>query len=189
MRYRKLSAIDEIAFQTNILALNAAVEAARAGEAGAGFAVVADEVRNLAQRAAEAAGETTTIIETAQERSADGLRSNQDVAGHISEVLSCVEDVATELSDITEQVGVVGSEMSHLESSVSSQSRRIMEISDSMTQISDVTQSSAASAEEAAASSEELNAQSQRLSEISQELALIILGARKKNETTELSVK
>ena len=54
-----IKTIDEIAFQTNILALNAAVEAARAGEAGMGFAVVADEVRNLAQRAAQAARDTT----------------------------------------------------------------------------------------------------------------------------------
>ena len=88
-----IKTIDEIAFQTNILALNAAVEAARAGEAGAGFAVVADEVRNLAQRAAQAAQDTSALIEESVVSAQQGSERVQRVSAAIGSFTGSVDEV------------------------------------------------------------------------------------------------
>jgi len=84
--------IDEIAFQTNLLALNAAVEAARAGEAGAGFAVVADEVRNLAMRSAEAAKNTSGLIEDIITR----IRQGSDLVTQTNDRFTKVSESVTQ---------------------------------------------------------------------------------------------
>ena len=157
-----IKVIDDIAFQTNILALNAAIEAARAGEAGMGFAVVAEEVRNLAGRSAQAAKDTTAIIEANIQLSGNGVA----VAGKVQD----------SLNEITLQSKKVSELMGEIAAASQEQVQGIEQVNISMSQVESVTQQNAANAEESASAAEELNAQAESMKQIVAELSMMIKG-------------
>jgi methyl-accepting chemotaxis protein len=155
--------IDEIAFQTNLLALNAAVEAARAGEAGAGFAVVADEVRNLAMRAAEAAKNTSNLIEGTVKKVKDG----SELVGRTNEAFRQVADSSGKVADLVAEIAAASNE----------QSQGIGQINTAVTELDKVTQQNAANAEESASAAEEMSAQAETMKGMVNELVAIVGGA------------
>ena len=152
--------IDEISFQTNILALNAAVEAARAGEAGLGFAVVADEVRNLAQRCAQAARDTSALIENSIAKSEEGRTK--------------VNHMAAAILGITEETLKVKTMVDEVRTGSTEQARGIEQIATAILQMERVTQSTAAGAEESAATAKELNAQAEGLQKVVKRLTTMV---------------
>jgi methyl-accepting chemotaxis protein len=158
-----IKVIDEIAFQTNLLALNAAVEAARAGEAGKGFAVVAEEVRNLAMRSAEAAKNTSNLIEQSVNNSRNGVQ----ICG---EVKKSLDEIVGSIGKTTALVGEIAAASNE-------QAQGVDQINTAVSQMDKVTQQNAANAEESASASEELSAQAESMAQIVDELVALVNGS------------
>lgn len=157
-----IKTIDEIAFQTNLLALNAAVEAARAGEAGAGFAVVADEVRNLAMRAAEAARNTSQLIEGTVKR----IQEGSDLVSKTNEHFLSVATSTTQVGELVSEIAGTSNE----------QAQGIEQISTAVAEMDKIIQQNAANAEESASASEEMNSRVEQMEVYVEELTSLFGG-------------
>jgi methyl-accepting chemotaxis protein len=161
-----IQVIESIAFQTNLLALNAAVEAARAGEAGLGFAVVADEVRRLAQRCAEAAKDTSGLIEDSISRSRDGKLKVQKLTG----AMQVLVEASGRIQELVNQVQQGSRE----------QAGGIELVAESVHRIEEVTRRTAAGAEEGSSSAHALRGHAALLNEVVQRLSALV-GERNKS--------
>lgn len=147
-----IAAINDIASQTNLLALNASIEAARAGEAGRGFAVVADQVSTLAAQSAEAAKESTSLIEDSVHAVEKGMVIADEMASQLENVVAGSRQIIFKVNGIAE--------------ASEAQAQEMLQLSEGVDRINGVVQTNSATSEECAAASEEMTAQAETLKDL-----------------------
>jgi methyl-accepting chemotaxis protein len=101
-----VSAVDDLAEQSNLLAVNAAIEATRAGEEGKGFGVVAEEIKSLAEQSKQATGQVRTILNDIQkatgtavqaaEQGSKAVETGVDQCMRAGEAIRALNDAVTE---------------------------------------------------------------------------------------------
>jgi methyl-accepting chemotaxis protein len=125
--------------------------------------VVADEVRNLALRAAEAARNTTDLIEGTTKKVQDG----STLVERTSEEFGKVDRSAAQVADLVGEIAAASRE----------QSDGIDQVNQAVADMDKVTQQNAANAEESASSSEEMNAQAEQMKQMVNDLVVLVEGA------------
>lgn len=143
------TAIDSIAFQTNILSLNAAVEAARAGHEGRGFAVVASEVRELAHRSAAAARQIKALTRA----SSGQVERGTDLVGAAGTTMREIVASVSKVSELIGDIAIASGE----------QSDGLMQVNTAVAHMEQVVQQNSALVERANQTTQELDRQADRL--------------------------
>jgi methyl-accepting chemotaxis protein len=124
--------------------------------------VVADEVRNLALRAAEAAKNTTALIE----KTIKAVKNGNEITVATQVAFKANAEISGKIGHLVDEIATASQEQAH----------GVAQVNKAVSEMDRVTQQTAAHAEESASAAEEMNAQAQQMRGYVEELAAVVGG-------------
>lgn len=143
-----LSAIANIADQTNLIALNASIESARAGEAGRSFAVVAEEIRKLAEASGHAVDDINHIMSEMHTNTQEAVKTVSQGNQAAIEGKKIIEDIHSQYGEISVSFKSSNELLGRERSYIDQVSHDFASVQDTITDIASISEEQSAATEE-----------------------------------------
>lgn len=158
-----ITAVNDIADQSNLLAVNAAIEAAKAGEQGKGFVVVAHEIKSLAEQSKQATAKVRTILTDIQRGTSSAVmateQGNKAVEAGINQSATAGEAIRT----LTDNIVEASQAAIQIAASIQEQKIGMDQLAQAMESIRQASEQNAASTKQAEDTAKNLHGLAQKL--------------------------
>lgn len=139
-----ITAVNDLAEQSNLLAVNASIEAAKAGEYGKGFTVVAQEVKSLAEQSKQAVAQVRTILSEIQKASETAVRAAEQGRESIEAGRKQSVEAGEVIQNLAEGAGEVAQSAVQISASSRQQLAGMEQISQAISSINEASNQSVA---------------------------------------------
>jgi methyl-accepting chemotaxis protein len=150
-----VTAINEIAGQTNLLSLNASIEAARAGDAGRGFTVVASEIRKLADDSAASSRQIAELVAHMQAKTEAAVHSMCKGAERVEAGMQRSLHASASFVQIEASISKTVDKVNETEAAITQAAGESRTVSSSMIMVNHITNEGSGRIQEISAASEE----------------------------------
>jgi methyl-accepting chemotaxis protein len=161
-----ISAVNDLAEQSNLLAVNASIEAARAGEQGRGFMIVAQEVKILADQSKQATSQVRAILTEIQKATGAAVLAAEQGSKAVETGITQVDESGKSIQALNDRVVQAAQAALQIVASSEQQVAGVSQVATAMDNIKQASSQNVVSTKQVENEAQKLNKVGQRLREL-----------------------
>jgi methyl-accepting chemotaxis protein len=161
-----ITAVSDLAQQSNLLAVNAAIEASKAGEHGKGFSVVAQEIKSLADQSKQATEQVRAILGDIQKATGASVMAAEQVSKAVDGGVKQAAESGESIKKLAESIAESAQAATQIAASSQQQFVGMDQIALAMENVKQASQQSVSATKQAEQAAQNLHALGQKLKEM-----------------------